>query len=278
MINIWELLKNEGLVYNMPNEMCVKHVKHYPDDGVFRIITYSYDEIVSTHHASITDEEFLSRISRKPYNVVEYTRNSFTYSKIKEVFEEGSMPDSVGLVRHMLYSWAIKNIADVQCENCIHNSKCKAMELSDTEYPVSHPGDCGLFMDKEAFLSKQSEDIIKNHFINIVSNCSSYEQFKCQMQSYGISAVLLKSLEINCIVFIESKGRMSRTFNNFAHTYKTVEDAKQYMQSVKESKMAYMKTFGYPKTLTVTEDDNLISISCNSKYGIQSEVIRLINL
>lgn len=272
MERLYSILNKDGVVFNVPDEECVKHLL-YSYDGVFRVVSYKYKDIVETHHNSIDNEEFVSTLKCKPATIYECVKNTSTYCLIEETLKNKSvLPVCAGLVRHILYTLASENCPSRNCSTCIHRSYCMTQhEFGNAEN--TYPDVCDKYLNEEAFAFRQVNNILTKHFVDIISHFTCYEQFNHYLLTTRTSRVLLRSLGINYIVFLNNDGRIGRDFGGYATTFDEVDKAMEYKNFLVESKTTEAKKFGYADTLTVVTDGDYVDLKFKSRFGSQTVTI-----
>lgn len=276
MDNIYNMLIEDGVVYNTPKEKCVRYVKHYPNDGVYRIVSYSYDTIIDLYHSSITEQEFVSRLVLRPTHIVEYGRNSEQYKYIQAIIDAGRiLPELIGLSRCALYSLASSSSEIRKCEDCLHCSQCKSMSLS--KGVLNDPEKCNFFLNVNTIYSEATKNILRQHYINEIAKFACYDHFVLYMQTMGITTALLKSLDVNHIVFVTSGGRYGNR-SCITKAFATAEEAKAYIQLIVQEQKNNSNIYGYPETWKLNTDDNITQTCYRSRYGEQTTLCQFISL
>lgn len=251
----------KGLFYNCPDDGCVKELYYNETEKKYCVSSYSYSKIIDVHNNTITDDEFRSKLMMYPDDTMEYEYGTDIFSKIQAMLDSDAIiPDCIGMVRHVLYSFANAQLCERKCEHCLHFEQCEAIRMrSDMNQETEIAKDCGLFLDRDAMKSTKTFNILRVYFVNEISKLSNFDQFVAYCNRCGISRELLKSLDINFIVFYMHKGQITTT--GHAQVYATREKAEDYLDTLMNHKINEAKRFG--GNVVVAKTNASVSI----KYG-----------
>lgn len=270
-----ENLKN-GLFYNCPEDGCVKELYYNETENKYCVASYLYTKIIDVHNNTITDDEFRSKLMMYPDDTMEYASGTDIFIKIQEMLDSDVIiPDCVGMVRHVLYSFANAQLSERKCEHCLHFEQCEAIKMrSDMPQETELAKDCGLFLDKDSIKSTKIFNVLRVYFVNEIAKLSNFDQFVTYCNRCGVSRELLKSLNINFIVFYMYKGQIN--VNGHAQVYATREKAEEYLDTFMNHKINEAKRFC--SDVIVSKTQSSVSIQYNHFLENTEIKIQLVSL
>ena len=277
MINIKEKLTS-GFFYNCPEEYCIKELYYIPSEDKYCVANYLYSKIIDVHNITITDEEFKSRLLMFPDNVIEYDNTSNAYKIIESNIQtnEDYIPDFIGMIRHLLFSVANANLCDRTCLHCEHVGQCESVSIhGETITENNKAKDCRLFLDVDSKHSNQTNKILRMYFINALSDITSFDAFLKYCANYNLSRDLLRSLDINYIVFVNRNGCRA---HGHAQVYATKDKAYEYAESMMKSSLSESQRFGLSNTFDVKNEKNNIHICYKTHLGKQIIDIQIVEV
>ena len=276
MTNIAKL--ENGFFYNCPDDGCIKELYYNKMENKYCVASYLYTKIIDIHNISITDDEFVSRLKMYPDNVLEFECGTNGFSRIQSMLDNNTiMPDFIGMIRYNLYSIATSNLCDKRCEDCLHFGQCEAVKMHELVTTDScYAKDCGLFLDKDIVYSLRTIQTLRVYFANEIAKFSNFDDFVTYCKNCNISRELLKSLDINYIVFVNNKNTLYRNGN--AQVYKTEKKAKEYIDSIVRVKREESVHFGKTNSFQVENDNSTTITSYESTLGLNKSYIQLVSI
>ena len=277
MLHIKEKL-TKGFFYNCPEEHCIKELYYVPNEDKYCVASYLYSKIIDVHNITITDEEFKSRMLMFPDNVNEYGNTSNAYRIIESNIktDENYIPDFIGMIRQLLFSVANANLCDRTCLHCEHFGQCESVTLGgETINENNKAKDCKLFLDIDSKHSEKTNKILRMYFVNALSDLTSFDAFLAYCANYNLSRDLLRSLDINYIVFVNRNGCRA---HGHSQVYATKDKAKEYAESIMKSSLSESQRFGMSNTFDVQNEGSNIHIHYKTHLGNQTADIQIVEI
>jgi hypothetical protein len=253
------MIKNDlidGIFFDAPNLGCIRELYYVPSEDVYGLQTYFYDNIINIHNQCVTDAEFKTRFLMSADMHEEFVSDADAYKKIEDILGKNIViPDCIGLSRSWLYSMAALHHLNDGCNNCVHSSVCKDKTKT-----------CDKFISNGALTSKKTTEILRRYFVDEISKLYNYDKFLEYTKVYNISAELLKSLNINYIVFFEAESRINSS-RGHAQVYSDRDKAERYAKSLVRIHSKEAQNYQIRKSLNKSTEESSTTISYDSKFG-----------